>query len=259
MKRTRLWICGMLIILACCVGCGTAEEGLSEESQELVAEYAAGLLLKYNAGSSNRLLEGKALEQASAEEERIRQQEEQRLLAIEEYENRGREDEDSQEEASDSAGDGSGSAEEPVVNVVENMAEVFAMNSFSILYSGYEVVSSYPGSDTEAMGMSIDAPAGKQLVVVRFAVTNVGAESATLDMLGSRGQFRLKLQGTAVDADYTLLLDDLSTYRGNLEAGQSEQLVLMFEVEEALAAAPGAMELVVSQGGVEGEATMLLN
>ena len=48
--------------------------GLTDEEQKMYAEYAAGVLMKYNAGTNNRVLEGQKLVQQEAKEAAAREQ-----------------------------------------------------------------------------------------------------------------------------------------------------------------------------------------
>ena len=60
--------------------------GLTDEEQKLYAEYAAGVLMKYNAGTNNRVLEGQKLIQAEAKETAQREQAARREQLAAEYE-----------------------------------------------------------------------------------------------------------------------------------------------------------------------------
>ena len=60
--------------------------GLTESEQKMYAEYAAGALMKYNAGSNMRVLEGKMLINQEAKEQTAKEQAEKRAQLAAEYE-----------------------------------------------------------------------------------------------------------------------------------------------------------------------------
>ena len=61
-------------------------QNLTDEEQKMYAEYAAGVLMKYNAGSNNRVLKGQKLIQVEAKEEAQAQQAARREQLAAEYE-----------------------------------------------------------------------------------------------------------------------------------------------------------------------------
>lgn len=249
MKRKVCFV-AMALSLACITGCGNTVTEVSEENQKLVAEYAAGLLLKYNATGSSRILEGQKLTQEEAREAAEAEREQKRLQAAADYEaSKGQKPEGSQSGNGNGNGGTGAGAEE---RYLEDMAPLFGFENFAIQYVDYEVTDSYPSDNREDMFMAMDATPGKKFLVAKFAVTNGGSESQDFDMFEKQGKFRLNIQGKSIGSQYTLLLDDLSVYKGEIEAGQAEEMVLIFEIPEALAENPGEMTLTVRCGDSRG-------
>ena len=138
--------------------------------------------------------------------------------------------EDKDNDGNDASSDGSGSATPSLT-----MAEFFAEDNFSIDYASYELCDSYPEADSEDFFMAMDATAGHQLCVVKFRVQNVSSSEQEFDMLGKKGRFTLKTgEGETIQAQSTMLLDDLSSYKGAIAANESEEMVLVFEVEDGV-------------------------
>ncbi len=246
-------ICSLSLSLA---GCGSQELNLTESEQKLITEYAASILMQYNAGSNMRILTGRELELAEAEEQVRLEQEARRQQAALEYQNAGG-------EAGTTTTTTVGGAEGMVtstaagdnVAAISDLGNFFATEGlsagFSITYQNYEVTDSYSDPQEGDLMMAMDATPGKKLLVVHFSVTNNNGEAALLDVLSLGGKFRLKIDGETILSQYTLLLNDLSMYKGTIEAGATMDAVLVFEISEAQSA-PGELELSVALGEQRG-------
>lgn len=260
MKKNRLYsfltICVMAMMLTACEKkeevVDVVEEteevnmfGLTEEQQKLYAEYAAGVLMKYNAGTNTRVLEGQKLIQTEEKEEAKRQQELRREQLAQEYANNK---ETAESDKKDSASGNGGSNTATGVSYISDMATASGMNNFSITYIGCEITDSYP-SEGEDILMAMDATRGKVLVVAKFAVTNKSSNTENFNMFSNQGKFKLKLNGKSYKSQYTLLLNDLSMYKGDLEAGETIETVLVFEIPQDQTQNVNDMELAITIGG----------
>lgn len=54
--------------------------------------------------------------------------------------------------------------------------EYYGIENFTFQYSGYELVESYPSNTEEEIFFAMDATEGMQLLVLKFTVSNAGAE-----------------------------------------------------------------------------------
>ena len=257
MKKNKL--ASFLMIGMCAMmlgGCNNKEEavvaaveeegifGLTESEQKMYAEYAAGALMKYNAGTDMRILEGQTLINQEAKEQAAREQAAKREQAAAEYEANIK-DNSSKNNAS---GSSSGSSEGSGISYISDMAQATGMNAFSIIYDGYEITDSYPNSGDDML-MAMDATSGKLLMVTKYKVTNISGQTENFDMFSKQGKFRLDLNGKRYKSQYTLLLDDLSMYKGNLDAGETMEGVLIFEIPEAEASNVNDMVLSITVDG----------
>lgn len=219
--------------------------GLTAEEQKMYAEYAAGVLMKYNAGTNMRVLEGQKLIYTEEKEEAKRQQELRREQLAQEYQS----NKDTPSSSGNSSSTGSeGSGEATGVSYISDMATASGMNNFSISYLGCEITESYP-NDGDDIFMAMDATKGKVLLVAKFAVTNKSGETQNFNMFSNKGKFKLKLNGESYKSQYTLLLDDLSMYKGDIAAGETIETVLVFEIPQDQAQNTNSMELVITMGG----------
>lgn len=249
-----LVICMLATMLA---ACGKKEEvteveaqteevnmfGLTQEEQKMYAEYAAGVLMKYNAGSNNRVLTGQKLVQVEAKEKAQREQAAKREQLAAEYEASNKENTSSH--GSSSVADSSGGSG---MSSVSDMSQATGTDAFSIIYDGYEITDSYPNSREDIL-MAMDATTGKLLLVTKYKITNNSNQTETLDMFSKQGKFKLSFNGNSYRSQYTLLLDDLSMYRGEIEAGETISGVLIFEIPESEASNVGEMVLYITIDG----------
>lgn len=214
-----------LLICIFCLGlCGcTAFPNYSEEDMDLVAEYASGLLVQYSAVSDNRLVD---VEEA--------------MLTMEENEEQKEEQEEIPEEEPEMSQDETEIVPEetPVVDNTEIIEEitypindVMGVDLLTVSCNGYEVKESYP--DGSGAFFALDAGDNCKLVVVKYTLINNTDSSVNVNMLESNVSFKVSLDGNGYQyALSTMLLDDISTYVGELESGTSVELVLISEWKE---------------------------
>ena len=262
MKLTSFLIIGICSVML--VGCNKEKEvvvaeavieaeeknmfGLTESEQRMYAEYAAGALMKYNAGSNMRILEGKTLINQEAKEQAAKEQAEKRAQLAAEYEANKNSNKKEEQDSEDSSSGGTDGNE---ISYITDMSQVIGTDAFSIVYDGYEITDSYPNSGDDIL-MAMDATSGKLLMVTKYKVTNISNQTENLNIFSKQGKFRLNLNGKRYKSQYTLLLNDLSMYKRDVEAGETIEGVLIFEIPEAEASNIGDMVLSVSVDGESG-------
>lgn len=250
-----LMICMASVMLT---GCGKEETetaeilieerdmfGLTAAEEKMCAEYAAGVLMKYNSGSNMRILEGQQLVREEEKEQAQQELEEKRKRLAEEYQaqhNSTAKQETTSSSSNSSQSSGNGGNE---IQYISDMSEATGTKDFSIRYQGYEVTDSYPKSGEDLL-MAIDATQGKILLVLKFSVTNLGSQTEKFDMFSNQAKFRVKLNDKRYTSQYTLLLNDLSMYKGDIEAGSSVDTVLIFEIPETESTEIGEMLLSIT-------------
>ena len=261
MKKSK--VVSLLIICACSamlIGCNKEKEteviveveteeenmfGLTESEQKMYAEYAAGALMKYNAGTNMRVLEGQTLINQEAKEQAAKEQAERREQLAAEYE--ANKNSGSKKDSQSSGSGSSGSSESVGISYISDMSAATGTNAFSITYEGYEVTDSYPNSGDDLL-MAMDATHGKLLLVTKYRVTNISGQTENFDMFSKQAKFRLNIDGERYKSQYTLLLDDLSMYKGDVDAGATIDTVLIFEIPESQASNISDMVLSITVG-----------
>ena len=222
MKKGK--IIGVLAISACMLtGCIDSMPDMTEEQSELVAEYAADMLLKYSPNYHYRIADEE--EVASAEAEMETSQEE---------ETTQEESQPSQDLSQTGSGETvSVGAETSVEDGAEyGLAAFFGMDQFSIMYASCEVTDAYPNAES-GVGFSVTAPQGYNLLVLHFDVENLGEEAAQCDLFDQISKVSVNVNDAGyVQALSTLLTNDLTTYMEDIPAGEVADAVVVVPVEQ---------------------------
>lgn len=215
-------------------GCNSELPDLTEEEAALITEYATNLIVKHSELSDRNLLSSTELETGILEEAEARERKLKADEIAEAYLNKDVEMiEGGVQDSSESDG---ASGEQAVMSAPSlTISEFFEENDFGIEYASYELCDSYPEEGSDDLFMAMDATSGHQLCVVKFQVRNTSASDQEFDMFSKKGRFTLQTgDGQKIQAQSTMLLNDLSSYRGTVPANASEEMVLIFEVEDGL-------------------------
>ena len=129
--------------------------------------------------------------------------------------------------------------------VIAKLEKEAAMEDFfglpegvSITYEDYMVADSYPEDGVEDDYFALDASMGKKLLVLRFHLTNGSEQEETIDLLNTNSRYIITVNDSIrANALTTMLPNDMSTYAETLEPGQTQELVLLLEVNEDVAGA----------------------
>lgn len=222
MKKGK--IIGVLAVSACMLtGCIDSMPDMTEEQSELVAEYAADMLLKYSPNYHYRIADEE--EVASAEAEMETSQEEETMQE---------ESQPSQDLSQTGSGETvSVGAETSVEDGSEyDLAAFFGMDQFSIMYASCEVTDAYPNAES-GVGFSVTAPQGYNLLVLHFDVENLGEEAAQCDLFDQISKVSVNVNDAGyVQALSTLLTNDLTTYMEDIPAGEVADAVVVVPVEQ---------------------------
>lgn len=238
MKKISVLLCSLVVALLT-AGCGEMPD-LTQEETDLIAEYAAGLLLKYDSGQSNRLVDTSGYDEEIEEE------------ALEPETEESEEEPDS-EEATTVVDVSQDEETEPTVSSVE---EYYGVPNVMITYTGYEVTDSYPpSSEEDNLVFSMDASAGTQLLVLKFNAQNLSGEDQSLNLLGYGARFRVSVNGeSSKGALATMLVNDMQTYNDVIPASSSVELVSIVEIPQGTNV--GSIDFILRGG--EQDATLSL-
>lgn len=213
----------MVTVLA---GCYEPLE-ITDEEMSMVAEYAAGVLVKHGTQSTENLLDRK--EQEAAWQLSATPTPRPTLTPEESSKTEvpGKE-----EETSPTTRPVPTAVPENTELTMQDFTELMGRDDFFFCYTDYMCTSIYQGEgDLFAV-----AEEGKQLVVLEFEITNKSEQAQTLRLnKGTEKEFTymLRMGSKTVRPSLTLLLEDFYTsYEREYAAGETKKGVLVFECTE---------------------------
>lgn len=220
MKKLRILLCGLGVsfILS---GCSGDMPELTQDENDIITEYAVGLLLKYDKYYNSRLVDLSAYE----EQQDIEQ-------------NEPEESNIPEEEPMPEDNDELSQSNPEVIDVSEQAStieEFYGIEGFSFQYTGCDLKSEYPdmAEDSADAYFAVQATPGTQLLIMKFQVNNYSGDDRELDMLSYGLKTRVAVNGESSKSTLsTMLLNDLRNYKGVLGGNSSTELVLIMEVPE---------------------------
>ncbi|MDE6435482.1 MAG: DUF4352 domain-containing protein [Lachnospiraceae bacterium] len=231
---------GFLVGILCCVmltGCNDVID-LTEEQSTMIAEYAAGLLLKYDLNYEDRIAEG--MQEAKTEEGSAETEEE---AATEE------ETEEPEKGVSEKK---PVEVEEVSVGTEHDIAKIVGIEGASITFKDYQVMDQYPTTDGDDESIYLEASNGYKLLVVRFNVTNTTEDVVDISLLDSSIDYRIVCNGSkAADPMLTILMDDLGTLETSVKPDEDQEAVLIFQISENIKDTLDTIELKVDYNDME--------
>lgn len=205
MKKTLQ--AALLIGLALfCAGCG--KDSLTEEQNDLIAQYAAHQVLQNNPNYDDRLVTTETPD-ASADAATTTQQS-------------TTTQETSQGTSADTA------AEATTQETVVDLSKVYKKEKIQVKYRGYKVVKRY--QDSNQSSLDVEPEEGGSLLAVKFRVSNQTDKTVTTDLLDAGYQYTLHTDSKTVEPMLTILESDLSSLQVKLKPGQKKTAVLLFEI-----------------------------
>ncbi|MDE7253365.1 MAG: hypothetical protein K2O32_10550 [Acetatifactor sp.] len=214
MKKIGIGIVCMAALLM--TGCGADLPDMTDEEINTIGEYAAITLLKYDVNARSRLVDASVLEE-------LQNIPEPELPSVPEQKP---EPEPEPEPATEVPVVDNSVAGEMTAESLESFLEL--PEGVNLSFTEYEVCQSY---QEDNQYFSLDASEGKELLVLHFTLRNASGSDQSINMLARRDKYRVTVNGSSTrNALPTLLTNDLTTYKGTLGNGASEDVVLVIEL-----------------------------
>ncbi len=222
---------------------------ITETEMDMVAEYAAGVLVKHGTQTKEALLNPEEQEEEWA---RLATPTPRPTLAP----SKPTEDKTPTGEGSES---NPAPTAKPVATAVpdnteltmRDLTELIGKDEFFFRYMGCTTAGIYEGNG----GVPVFARNGKKLVVLEFEITNQSATGATLSMnMGESKEYvyTLLTDGRTIRPSITLLEEDFYTsYSDTYKAGETKNCVLVFECDENLSLDNATLTIVRNANGME--------
>lgn len=224
MRRTKLQMTMAALMVATLLGgCGEEPYALTDQEEELIVNYSAHIVTKYNTYQKEGLSYVWPKETEEVETE----------LPEEPATGEDTEQTDVEEGTQVSVpGDVEENGDTEYVSTPVTLAELFGEPGIEIDYVGARLADSYMESEYYAQYPD----SGKQYLVLGIDITNTGKEPVTLDYLSDMAEFQVTLNDEITSsAEITVLTEDFSTFEGTLEAGETREMVLLFQVPATVA------------------------
>ena len=198
------------------IGCGSDLPNLKDEHVEIIGEYAASLLVRYDASNKSRLVDVSLIEETT--------------------------EENKTEETKEVSKSGMSPVEDtPIINKGDNnvepnisLEEILQFpEGATISFLEDAIMKSYPKDGEGDIAFGVDAVEGKELLVLTFSVNNQSQVDQTIDILSKSADFKINVNNQITRSTLpTLLIDDLSNYMEILPAGTDKKLVLITELNQ---------------------------
>ncbi|MCI5586588.1 MAG: hypothetical protein MR384_01655 [Lachnospiraceae bacterium] len=223
-----------LAVAISATGCGVVD--LSDENKNIIAEYMAGELLKYNKDYSGTIeYDRSVLEPTPTPEPTVAPN---KPAATPKPLDQG----DSQEPAVGESDDGTGET-----NTEVSLSELYGTNGIKVKHTTYTSGRSY-GSDYS----TIAANPGKKLIVVYFNIKNTSSKTTRLNLSDKSVTYELyKNDKSYGEPLLTIAKGDMQYFNEKLKAGQNRQGVLIFETDSSFKAKGAVIKAV--KGGKEAD------
>lgn len=208
----------MLLMITAVVssGCAMGVE-LTDENSDLVAEYTASIILKNDQRHEYRLIDVSSEETKNPEVEAPTQAPQ-------------------ANETGSPSMQPAQPTDEPAANTEQEVGsftleELMGLKNATLTYKELKLMDSY--TDKKNTTYSLTAKKGYQFAVLSFSITNTGKKEQQIDLLSKKMKYNLNVNGTeSYSAILTVLDSDLQCYIETLQAGETKEAVLLFEVEE---------------------------
>ena len=217
-----------LAVAISATGCGVVD--LSDENKNIIAEYMAGELLKYNKDYSGTIEYDRSVLEPTPEPTVAPN----KPAATPKTLDQG----DSQDPAVGESDDGTGET-----NTEVSLSELYGTTGIKVKHTTYTSGKSY-GSDYS----TIAANPGKKLIVVYFNIKNTSSKTTRLNLSDKSVTYELyKNDKSYGEPLLTIAKGDMQYFNEKLKSGQNRQGVLIFETDSSFKA-KGAVIKAVKDG-----------
>lgn len=214
LKRNKIFILLTILSILSLTGCADVSD-LSEEESNLIAEYSAGVLLRYSDRYERRLITKEQLEKQGAEE----------LSPIQGEQTAAPVPDASATATAPAADAGTQQKATEVPGVAVN--DFFQLDGVTVDYASYQFTSEYGNTQ-------IYAEDGETLLVVSFILKNTTGKTKNINLMDRTDiSYSIDVDGRQYQPGISMLenggLNQLST---TLKPGKKEKAVLIYRMEQ---------------------------
>lgn len=236
-KRGSVLLCSALLAgVSVLTGCGEEPWELTDSEQDIIVNYAAHIVAKYN------VKEPEGYTYVFPEEETEDADE---TLTAETEAGDSEEVSDSEEAPESEAG-----TEDETTQTQEadsdrsadsvSLSEALGLTDIQAVYTGAEISDQYN---------SVVPESGKELLILHVTLQNNTGEEQPCDLMTNLPIFQATVNGTVEStAELTILTENLATWEAPIAAGASEDAVILFQVKQGQITSIDQLELSVTAG-----------
>ncbi len=212
MRKKRMKVTAALLLAAITMtGCGTKLYEMTDEEQQLVAEYSAYALSKYNVYQKDGMTSAKEEENTSETEQS---------------------ETETESEADTQTGGASGTtkpASDAQTAAAVSLADAIGYKDLNVTYTGVTKTDTYK----EGSYYSMEAGKGRNYAVMKFTISNPTGADVDVDLFTNARTYTARFSdGKDYPAEGSFLTYSLTTYQGTLKPQESVDVVLLFKIPE---------------------------
>ncbi len=210
MKRKRIKYTAELLLTAFMMtGCGTKLYEMTDEEQQLVAEYSAYALAKYNVYQKDGMTAAKEEETSNDKQTETETESEAQTAKASNAAEKLTSDTQTTESIS--------------------LAEAIGYENLSVTYAGGTKTDTYK----EGSYYSMEAGTKKSYAVMKFTISNSTAAAVDVDLFTNAKTYTARfLDGKDYQAEGSFLTYSLTTYQDTLKPQESVDVVLLFKIPQ---------------------------
>ncbi len=215
-----LCLCASMCMLVGCMG----GKSLTEEEQDMIAEYSAGVLLRNYDKYNQRLVKTEPIAPAVTEQPET--------------------EPPTPTPDSGASQSGAEAQEQEQLNEV-SLDDLYHVSGMKVSYDSYVACNEYPKDGP----MQLTAKKGQFLLVARFVVKNKSSKPLAVNLMKRNIDYSLDMDGKVYQPVIVMQENGGMNYlKTNLKAGASEKAILVYEIPDE-SKDPDSMVLTVKDGG----------
>ncbi len=200
------------------IGCSSDLPNMDDDQAAIIGEYAAGLLVRYDASNKSRLVDISLIQEEAIKEKEVGDKKEAEpkspMAPVDDTPivNEGKPNNEPDISLED------------ILQLPEGVTITFVEDT---------LMESYPEHNGDELVMGIDAVEGKKLLVLTFSITNQSQVDQLVDIFSISPDFNIKINNQITRSTLpTLLIDELPNFMEVIPAGTDKRLVLITELNE---------------------------
>ncbi len=224
MKNKRLLrIFAMVLSVVTLTGCGNMPD-VTERENDLIAEYAAGVLLRYSEDYELRLMSEEQAKESEEEQMMSATPSPTPLMTSSPTPTSTKQPEIQVEVVSGGAVD---VIQEETLQEV-SLNELYQLSNIDVKYVKKEFAKGY----TEP-GVLIKAEDGRTKLIITFTLKNTSSAKKEVNLTNRKISYLLSVDGLEIAPEFSLLRNGgLNHFSATLKPGQSEKVLLIFDLAE---------------------------